>query len=459
MLFSGLSFSLSEGQILQVAGANGSGKTTLLRMVCGLSDAYEGEIRCGYPNQREGKEERATLFESLVYIGHRTGVNTALTPVENLRWSCRLQAQVGERDILQALGEAGLGGFEYSRCHNLSAGQQQRVALTRLLLSPARLWVLDEPFTALDGAGSKWLEYLLRRHAGQGGAVIVSSHQGLEIPDIVRLNLDGCEQTSPTALSANKAPQEVADADSDKKAGKAELGKYSLTGPPLPLSSTWSAFLVTVVRELTVTMRRRHEVLNPFMFFFITAALFPLAVTPEPTRLAEIAAGVLWVSALLAAMLSTDSLFRADYEDGSLERLLLSPHPLFFLVLAKNLSHWLLSGLPIVLAAPLIAYTLNLPLQSHIPLLLGLALGTPSLSLLGGIGAALSVGIDNRGLLLTVITLPLCVPVLIAGTLMVQQTMQGASLAGYGAVLAAMALATLCLAPLAVAAALRISAS
>ena len=206
-------------------------------------------------------------------------------------------------------------------------------------------------------------------------------------------------------------------------------------------------------------MRRRHDALNPFVFFLITAALFPLAISPEPARLAEIAAGALWLSALLAAMLAMDSMFRADYEDGSLEHMLLCPQPLPFLLLAKHLSHWLLSGLPVVLASPIIAMMLNLPLQAYPPLVLGLLLGTPVLGLLGGIGAALSVGLASRGLLLAVISLPLCLPVLIAGTLTVQQTLAGASLGAYLALLAAMLAAALALAPLASAAGLRISAA
>ncbi|MGI9251980.1 MAG: heme exporter protein CcmB [Pseudohongiellaceae bacterium] len=223
--------------------------------------------------------------------------------------------------------------------------------------------------------------------------------------------------------------------------------------------TTSAAFLATLRRDLTVALRRKHDVLNPFMFFLIVATLFPIGISPEPTRLAEIAAGVLWIAALLAAMLSMDNLFRADYEDGSLEQLLLSPHPLFFLVLAKNISHWIVSGLPVVLVSPLIAYMLNLPPQSYPALLLTLALGTPALSLLGSIGVALTVGLGSRGLILAVITLPMCIPILIAGTLAVQQTQNGASLIGYLAIMAAMLIAALSLAPLASAAALRISVS
>ncbi len=222
-------------------------------------------------------------------------------------------------------------------------------------------------------------------------------------------------------------------------------------------TSTSKAFLATLKRELLIAYKRKNDVMNPFMFFLIVATLFPIGISPEPQRLAEIAAGVLWISALLAALLAMDNLYRADYEDGSLEQLLLSPHPLYFMVLAKNIGHWLVSGLPVVLVSPLIAYMLNLPAQSYATLFITLLLGTPILSLLGSIGVALTVGLGSRGLILAVITLPMTVPVLIAGTVAVQQTQNGASLVGYAALLGALLLGALTLAPLASAAALRIS--
>lgn len=222
-------------------------------------------------------------------------------------------------------------------------------------------------------------------------------------------------------------------------------------------TSTYSAFKATLKRDLLIAYKRKNDVVNPFMFFLIVASLFPIGVSPEPERLSLIAAGVLWISALLAALLAMDNLYRADYEDGSLEQLLLSPHPLFFMVLAKNIAHWLVSGLPVVLVSPLIAYMLSLPDGSYHVLFLSLLLGTPVFSLLGSIGVALTVGLGSRGLILAMITLPMSVPVLIAGTLAVQQTQNGASLLGFLAIMGAMLLFALTLAPLASAAALRIS--
>ena len=221
--------------------------------------------------------------------------------------------------------------------------------------------------------------------------------------------------------------------------------------------TTFQAFKATLKRDLLIAYKRKNDMVNPFMFFLIVASLFPIGISPDPDRLAEIATGVLWISALLASLLAMDNLFRSDYEDGSLEQLLLSPHPLYFLVLAKNISHWLVSGLPVALISPLVAYMLNLPSESYFTLFITLLIGTPVLSLLGSIGVALTVGLGSRGLILAVITLPMSVPVLIAGTLTVQQTLNGASLAGYLAILAAMLFAAVSFAPLASAAALRIS--
>ncbi|MCG8413537.1 MAG: heme exporter protein CcmB [Pseudomonadales bacterium] len=222
-------------------------------------------------------------------------------------------------------------------------------------------------------------------------------------------------------------------------------------------TSTSGAFFATLKRDLLIAYKRKNDLLNPFMFFLIVASLFPIAISPDPEQLSSISSGVLWIAALLASLLAMDNLYRSDYEDGSLELLLLSPQPLYFMVLAKNLSHWLVSGLPVVLVSPLIAYMLKLPAESYLPLFLSLLLGTPVLSLLGSIGVALTVGLGSRGLILAVITLPMSVPVLIFGTLAVQEPRFGAELAGYLAILGAMLFFTITLAPLASAAALRIS--
>lgn len=192
ILFSELSFSVSAGQLVQVLGSNGSGKTTLLRIICGLNDSYQGDILWrGTPV----REQRDVFLASLLYIGHRVGVNRILTPRENLRWSASLHTPVDDHRIDAALARVGLKAYEDIPCRNLSAGQNQRVSLARLLISPARLWILDEPFTTLDVYGVRELELLLAEHIAAGGSALVTTHHRLNVPCAVeRLNLDGVEQ-------------------------------------------------------------------------------------------------------------------------------------------------------------------------------------------------------------------------------------------------------------------------
>jgi heme exporter protein A len=193
VLFSALNFSLSAGQLLQVMGSNGSGKTTLLRIVCGLNDNYDGNIYwCG----EHISEQHELYMASLLYIGHRVGVNRILSPRENLRWSAALHTPVEDDRIVSALARVGLRGYEDIPCRNLSAGQQQRVSLARLLISPARLWILDEPFTTLDVYGVRDLENLLAEHIANQGAVLLTTHHKLNVScEVQRLNLDGVELT------------------------------------------------------------------------------------------------------------------------------------------------------------------------------------------------------------------------------------------------------------------------
>lgn len=227
-----------------------------------------------------------------------------------------------------------------------------------------------------------------------------------------------------------------------------------LSAQPLGLGATLAA---TLRRELQLAFRSPGTMVNPLMFFIIAVSLFPLGGGADPAWLGRIAPGVLWVTALLAVMLSMESLFRSDYEDGSLEQLLLSPQPLYFHLLMKVLGHWLVTGLPLVLVAPLLAYMLALPVQGYAPLLLGLLLGTPTLNFIGAIGGALTVGLARSGLLLAVLVLPLSIPVLVFGAGMVETALNGLPVAGLAAVLGALLVLALTLAPLAIGAALRIS--
>ena len=219
------------------------------------------------------------------------------------------------------------------------------------------------------------------------------------------------------------------------------------------------AFNALMKRDLLLAFRHRGELANPLLFFFMIVTLFPLGVSPEVSLLRKIAPGVIWIAALLAALFSLENLFRSDFEDGALEQMLLSPQPLSLLVLAKVLAHWLVSGLPMLLLAPLLGLLLSMPEAAIAALELTLAIGTPLLSLIGAIGVALTVGLRRGGVLLTLLIMPLYIPVLIFATNAVTSAAAGMPIAGQIYFLASLLVLALTLAPLAIAAALRISVS
>ncbi|MGH6619609.1 MAG: heme exporter protein CcmB [Alphaproteobacteria bacterium] len=210
-----------------------------------------------------------------------------------------------------------------------------------------------------------------------------------------------------------------------------------------------------LLRDLRLAFRQGMDAFMAVTFFVIAGALFPLGVGPEPGVLARIAGGVIWVNALLAVLLSLDRLFQQDFEDGALDLLVLSPMPLEVAVIAKTAAHWLTTGLPLIVASPLLAVLLNLPVSGYPVLLAAMALGTPSLSLIGAIGAALSLGARRGGVLMSLLVLPLYVPVLIFGVAAVDAATMGLSAQPHLLFLGAILAAALPLAPLAAAAALR----
>ncbi len=217
------------------------------------------------------------------------------------------------------------------------------------------------------------------------------------------------------------------------------------------------AMLAVVHRDLLLAMRRKTEVLTALLFFVIVASLFPLGIGPEPALLRKIAPGVLWVAALLATMLGLQRMFAADHADGTLEQMLLSPTPLGLLVAGKNLAHWLVSGLPLVLLAPLLGMQFDLDAQGLVVLTVGLLLGTPVLSLIGSIGAALTLGVRGGGVLLSLLVLPLYIPTLIFGAGAVQAQAAGQGASGHLSLLGALLVLSLFFAPWATTAALRIA--
>ena len=218
-----------------------------------------------------------------------------------------------------------------------------------------------------------------------------------------------------------------------------------------------NAFLCVLRRDLLLAARKPADMATPLVFFAIVVSLFPLGVSPEPAVLRTLAPGVLWVAALLAAMLSLNRLFAVDHADGTLELLALSPQPLAVLAAAKTLAHWLTTGLPLVLLSPVLAIQLALPDHSLGTLLLALAIGTPVLSLIGAVGAALTLGLRGGGVLLSLLVLPLYTPVLIFGAGAVSASASGLDPGAYLSLLGAFLVVALGFTPWATAAALRIS--
>ncbi len=181
-----------------------------------------------------------------------------------------------------------------------------------------------------------------------------------------------------------------------------------------------TAFLAIIRRDLLLAYRYRAEVINPILYFIIIVSLYPLAISPDPKVLTKIAPGIIWVAALLASLLSLDNLFRSDYEDGTLEQMLMSPHPTGILVLAKIVAHWITTGLPLLLVAPVLAYTLHLDPKAYSVLMITLIIGTPILSFVGAIGIALTVGLRRGGMLLSILVLPLFLPILVLSSVAIQ---------------------------------------
>lgn len=223
--------------------------------------------------------------------------------------------------------------------------------------------------------------------------------------------------------------------------------------------SYWHLFCAVLNKDLRLAFRKRAEIVNPILFFLIVITLFPLAIGPEPGLLARMAPGIIWVAALLSTMLGLDKLFRDDYHDGSLEQLIASSYPLPVTVLAKVTAHWVITGLPLVLMTPVFALLLNLETTALSATVLTLLLGTPLLSFIGAIGAGLTVGLHKGGILMSLLVLPLYIPVLIFATSAIDTSAMSLDYSGQLAILGAMLVVATLSAPIAISSALKVSVS
>jgi len=227
--------------------------------------------------------------------------------------------------------------------------------------------------------------------------------------------------------------------------------------PGFPQAPALEAARLVLSRDLKLAFRRPSEIVQPLIFFAIVATLFPLAITPEKSQLRVVAPGVVWVAALLASLLALEFLYRDDAHDGALEQFALSGQSLTWLLFAKSVAHWLLTGAPLAIMAPLTAWAFGADMSALPGVFIAVLLGSIALSLLGSIGAALTLGVRRSGVLLSILTLPLTVPVLIFGARATQQAIQGIDYTAGAQLLGAMAILGITLAPLAAAAAVRIS--
>lgn len=224
-----------------------------------------------------------------------------------------------------------------------------------------------------------------------------------------------------------------------------------------PELSYFSILMLIIKRDLTLAFRHKDDILNPILFFIIVITLFPLGIGPATNTLATIAPGIIWVAALLSTLLSLDRLFKSDFVDGTLEQLILSPHPTYIIVLAKVIAHWFITGLPLIFIAPVLAVSLHLHEQAYSALMLTLLLGTPVLSFIGAIGAALTVRLKNGGVVLSLLVLPLFIPVLIFATSTINTAAMNLPYGGQLAIIAALLIGAITFAPFAISSALKVS--
>ncbi len=313
-VFGPLAFQLDAGEALLVQGGNGAGKTTLLRVLAGLLRADAGTIAL------EGRRADAHARSlAMAYLGHLPALKGDLGALENLEFLCGLHGRRATLTPAQAMAATGLAGYEDTLARQLSAGQKKRLSLARLWLSPAPLWLLDEPYANLDLDGITLVNRMISAHLAQGGAALVTTHGAYAAPPV---------RTRQLLL-----------------AGREQVARVS--SPTLP--GTAAALLR---RDLRLLWRRRGDALQPALFALLVVVLFALALGANPQLLARVAAAVLWLAALLAGLLTLDSLFRGDAEDGSLEQWILAPVPLAWLVAVRVLAHWLATAGPVLIATP-----------------------------------------------------------------------------------------------------------
>ncbi len=457
-IFRDVNFTVKAGEALVLTGPNGSGKTTLLRVIAGLLRPSEGAVSFA------GAGPDAVLGEEAHYLAHLDPLKPSLTVEENLAfWTEFLGGATAGDEALRAVRLERLAQLPAAY---LSAGQRRRLSLARLLAVLRPIWLLDEPTAALDVAGQAILADMMRQHLAAGGLIIAATHGplGLEgtktlergegrvvltsprLRGVADAHSASGEGAFPSAQTCGDAPSPglLRNPTSPRKPGEVNA---------LPLSRSLRAILA---RDMKVAWRVGGGALMGVLFFLAVVTLIPFALGPDLGLLRRVGPAVLWLAALLASLLALDRLLAVDQEDGSLDLIVTAPAALELVVAAKAIAHWLTTGVPLVIAAPLFGVMLNIEPTAIGAVTATLLVGTPALTFIGLIGAALSVALRRGGILLPILVLPLTVPVLIFGVAAANAARGGPVAFGTPfTILCALTLMSLVIGPFAAAATLR----
>ena len=412
-VFQKVCFAVHGGQMLAVIGPNGAGKSSLLRLVAGLLEPTQGRITIA------GGDAELRIGEQAHYVGHQDALKPTLTVAENLAFWSRVLGGSGE--VAAALARVGLGALAHLPALHLSAGQRRRLSLARLLAtrvpsgcstSLGPFWTLPEGRCCGNHAGAS-----CRRRADPRG------HP--------------------------RAPRGRGNA-------RIAIGRPFVRTSRQARASYVTPLAALILRDMRLAVRVGGGAFIGVLFFLMVVTLIPFAVGPDLALLARIGPAILWLGALLANLLGLDRLLATDHEDGSLDLILMARIPLELAVAAKALAHWITIGLPLVVAAPLLGILLNLDPRASGAVALTLLAGTPALTCIGLIGAALTVALRRGGLVLAVLVLPLNIPVLIFGVTASNAAMVGPVPFGTPfAILCALSLMSVVIGPFAAAIALR----
>jgi heme exporter protein B len=457
-IFRDVSFTVKAGEALVLTGPNGSGKTTLLRVIGGLLRPSQGTVSF------EGAEPDAVLCEEAHYLAHLDPLKPSLTVAENLAFWTEFLGGAAAGD--EALRTVRLDCLAQLPAGYLSAGQRRRLSLARLLAVRRPIWLLDEPTAALDAAGQVILADMMRQHLASGGLIIAATHGPLGLDGAKTLEMGDPREalTSPRlrgevglrsnpgggasprvwALGEAPAPDALRASTSPRKRGEVEASSLS------------RSLRSILARDLKVSWRVGGGALMGVLFFLAVVTLVPFALGPDLGLLRRVGPAILWIGALLASLLALDRLLAVDQEDGSLDLIVTASAPLELVVATKAIAHWLTTGVPLVIAAPLFGIMLNVEPAAIGAVTATLLIGTPALTFIGLIGAALSVALRRGGILLPILVLPLTVPVLIFGVAAANAARGGP--VGFGTpftILCALTLMSLVVGPFAAAATLR----